>query len=78
MLTRRSFFGTVAALVVGGGVAQLRLTAEPGTWASIERSTFPAWRAHVPASTGALTPEVFQRLFNACRRDDGDTILELR
>jgi hypothetical protein len=41
MITRREFFGAIAALVVGGGAAQLRLTPEPGTWASIERSTYP-------------------------------------
>lgn len=78
MLTRRTFFGTVAALVVGGGAAQLRLTPEPGTWASIERATFPFWRASVPSGGTALTPEVFRDIFNRCRRDDGDTILELR
>jgi len=30
MITRRGFFGTVAALVVGGGAARLRLT--PSFW----------------------------------------------
>jgi hypothetical protein len=78
MITRRSFFGAVAALVVGGGAARLRLTPEPGTWASIERSTFPFWRAQVPTSTAALSPEVFRAIYDRCSRDDGDTILELR
>jgi hypothetical protein len=79
MLTRRGFLGTLAALAASR-VAPVPVAAAPvpGTWAAVERATFPAWRAHVPASSGALTPEAMRHLFDSCRRDDGDTILELR
>lgn len=80
MLTRRSFLGTVAALAVSPVAAKAAPVAAepiPGTYGALTRSTFPAWRAQVPAASGALTPEVMRRLFDSCHRDDGDTILEL-
>lgn len=69
MITRRGFFGTVAALVVGGGAARLRLTPKPGTWAAIEHSTFPAWRAQVPTTHYAFSREALQRIYDNCQRE---------
>lgn len=84
MLTRRTFFASLAALVVGGGAARLRLSAAP------------MWRPH-PAQQAFFEAPIDQRFFVMCgrgfgrksyldatlftrvpRRDDGDTLLELR
>ena len=72
MITRRSFFGAVAALVVGSRVAPAA--------AMSERLTFGGhpliWDEELPPTWDrrAVKGEFVFR----CRRDDGDTILELR
>lgn len=79
MLTRRNFFGTVAALVVGGGAAQLRLTAAPAPVYGWEQVGPWSYRyAFFDTNSEKLTPIESPWLTRVPRRDDGDTILELR
>lgn len=75
MLTRRGFFGTVAALVVGGGAAQLRLAAPVYGWEQVGPWSYRY--AFFDAGSGKLTPIETPWLTRVPRRDDGDTILEL-
>lgn len=81
MLTRRTFFASLAALAVGGGAARLRLTPPEPVIGGIDPATFPFWRSQQtlgpPPSPEAVRAQM-RELFNRCRRDDGDTILELR
>jgi hypothetical protein len=87
MLTRRSFLGTVAALAAGSRVAPAAAAAAPvapvlPAIRGIDPATFPFWRAQVPASSAALTSDemraAMRDIYNRCRRDDGDTLLERR
>jgi hypothetical protein len=104
MITRRGFFGAVAALVVGGGAAQLRLSAAPRTLIGIDYGASDAtaivtmtnraghmwvrdiWHAGPRRYTDEELRAKMRELFDRCerepwplsRRDDGDTILELR
>jgi len=101
MITRRGFFGAVAALVVGGGAARLRLSSAPRTLIGIDYGAGDAtavvtmtnraghvWVRDVWSGTHRYTDEqlrakmreFFDRIepWPLSRRDDGDTILELR
>jgi hypothetical protein len=85
MLTRRRFLGTVAALAAGSRIAPVPVAAAAPVLPAvggIDPATFPFWRSQVPASSAALTSDEMRAamldIYNRCRRDDGDTLLELR
>lgn len=72
-MTRRTFFATVAAVLGSPALAAAEpaaYTAEVIYYGDLTRSTFPAWQAHVPASTGAFTRAHMQELSDRCQRPD--------
>jgi hypothetical protein len=69
MLTRRRFLGTVAALAAGSRVAPVAVHLPSGISIVAHDHSIPA---------GAEVVRVEYVGFGDARRDDGDTLLELR
>jgi hypothetical protein len=78
MITRRGFFGAVAALAVGSRVPVAAAPIAP-VIGGINPATFPFWRSQTPSSQSFDELRVaMSKIYEQCSRDDGDTILELR
>lgn len=75
MITRRSFFGAVAALVMSPVAAKAVPVAAAVYPASVTRAPFEG-EVFISTTTPGGRFGYVARSF--CRRDDGDTILELR
>jgi hypothetical protein len=83
MLTRRRFLGTVAALAAGSRVATEAIAAAPVTSKMSQGAFIAAAEAEMRAAMLKMKRDLIRDMYadeftRVLRRDDGDTLLELR